>query len=278
MHILHVVNDLDRDSGGPSRSVTQLVESLLASGVKISLCYQNQGRELVSIPAAANSIEINIRSWRERFRLADVFRRHIENLAQDLAIDLIHVHGIWTAMPHLAARFGRRHEVPYLYSIRGMLEPWSLRQKRWKKNLAWFAFQRKDLQRAAAIHATGEMELKNLAQLGLGPPNFEIPNGLAVTPQVDLDQRAKKPKIALLLSRIHPKKGIEILIEAWQRLNPQDWVCHIVGPGDQAYVASLQSRIETVGLAEKIAVEPAPARRRQMARLSASKPLRTADL
>ncbi len=169
---------------------------------------------------------------------------------------LIHLHGVWDGLTHAAARYARANSIPYLSSPRGMLEPWCLNQKKWKKQLGWWMYQKNDLQRAAALHATAELEAANLRKLGLTPPTFVIPNGIPRPPQVGLSRRRRSPRIALFLSRIHPKKGIELLIEAWKRVAPADWECRIVGPGERPYIDSLNSAIAAAGLSKVMTIGP----------------------
>jgi len=82
--------------------------------------------------------------------------RHLSQLAADHRVDVIHLHGLWNRFNHSAARFARRQAIPLVITPRGMLEPWCLQQKRLKKQLALWLYQRKDLRLADVLHATSE--------------------------------------------------------------------------------------------------------------------------
>ena len=94
--------------------------------------------------------------------------------------DLVHLHGIWS--PALARRWWHWHKMgkPCMVTTHGMLEPWALAHKRWKKQVAWHTYQKQILNRVGLLHATSEREAKNLRALGLKPPIAMIPWGIEV--------------------------------------------------------------------------------------------------
>ncbi|GAG43150.1 unnamed protein product, partial [marine sediment metagenome] len=144
-------------------------------------------------------------------------------------------------------------------STRGMLEPWAIRHKRWKKRLAWWLYQRRDLMRAACLHATAPSEAHNIRALGLGVPICMIPNGVDL-PEIDPmagGGRYEGPgheghKVALFLGRIHPKKGLPMLIEAWARIRPPNWVLWIAGPDESDHQTELAQRVVAASLSQVV--------------------------
>jgi glycosyltransferase involved in cell wall biosynthesis len=125
-----------------------------------------------------------------------------------------------------------------------MLEPWALSQKKWKKRIAWFLYQRRLLMQCRLVHATSTAEESNLRKLGLTMPVAVIPNGMdlpGLTPPEagGFDKQATR-RNALFLSRLHPKKGLELLIEAWASTRPPNWHLFVAGPGDPGYIQSLK--------------------------------------
>src|SRR5262249_46477469 len=91
--------------------------------------------------------------------------------------DVVHDSGIWLPHNHRLAVLAARSGIPRIRSTRGMLEPWARKHKALKKTVAWRFFQRRDLQRAAMLHATADQEALNLQQLGLDVPICVIPDG-----------------------------------------------------------------------------------------------------
>jgi glycosyltransferase involved in cell wall biosynthesis len=137
-----------------------------------------------------------------------------------------------------------------------MLEPWALRQKGWKKRVAWILYQRRILNSSALLHATSAEEGENLHALGLTPRIGVVPNGtdlpiLSGSPAL-VETEPRPPRTLLFLSRIHPKKGLELLLEAWSSLRPQNWRIRIAGPGEESYIQGLKERCRILGVDREI--------------------------
>ncbi len=164
--------------------------------------------------------------------------------------DLIHIHGLWA--PSLARLAGqaRREGVPYLVSTHGMLEPWAMQQKPWRKRLALALYQRKVLDGAAGLHATAEAEAANLRRFGLRAPVEVVPLGMSLPPLPE--PRLREPgarRTFLFLSRIHPKKGLLSLVEAWKSVRRPDWQVRVVGPDENNHLAEVRAAVEAAGVA-----------------------------
>jgi glycosyltransferase involved in cell wall biosynthesis len=191
--------------------------------------------------------------------------------------DIVHDHGVWLPFHKEIAAECVRAGIPRIVSPRGMLEPWALNHKKWKKKLAWWLYQRRDLQSAAALHATAESEAEQLRKLGFKQRIILAPNGVAVPqapnvecwmlndelnsteheataePEISSIQNSKFkiqncPRTALFLSRVHPKKGLPMLLEAWARLRPEGWQLRIVGPDEGGHVEELKRLCGKLGL------------------------------
>jgi len=174
--------------------------------------------------------------------------------------DLIHVHGLWHPFLHRVAVWGRRRGVPVLVSPQGMLTPWSLAQKRLKKQLALALYQRRDLDTAAAIHATADAEVDDVRRLGLRRPIVVSPFGITIPAAAAAPPRwsavAGGRRVALFVSRIHPKKGLVNLVEAWARLRAESaggagrppWCLIVAGPDEAGHKAELVALAAARGL------------------------------
>jgi len=171
-------------------------------------------------------------------------------------VDVLHDNGIWLPHNHRLAELAVRRGIPRVVSTRGMLEPWAMNHKRWKKSLAWWVYQRRDLKRARCHHTTAETEARHVERLGLGVPLCVIPNGVDVPPQVARTEGKNEErggrKIALFLGRIHPKKGLPMLIEAWARVRPDGWLLQIAGPDEAGHRAQVQNAVSAAGLSEVV--------------------------
>ncbi len=162
----------------------------------------------------------------------------------------VHLHGIWDGGSLAVSRVAKRiNDAPIVVSPRGMLEPWALRQSRLKKKAAWVLWQKRQLVEAAMIHATADQEYENVRQLGLRSPVAVVPNGVEL-PEIDcaIDPARDAPRRCVFLSRVHPKKGLPMLLEAWRRVAPRDWSLEIAGAGEAGHDEEIRQRICQFGL------------------------------
>jgi glycosyltransferase involved in cell wall biosynthesis len=173
--------------------------------------------------------------------------------------DILHDNGIWLAHNHRWAVLSETRLIPRVVSTRGMLEPWALRHKQFKKRIAWQLYQRRDLRQAHYHHTTANPEALNLQALQLGVPIVTVPNGVQLPDEQSSLAAAggahghpNALRVALFLGRIYPVKGLPILIEAWARTRPIGWTLRIVGPDEAGHQKHLQAAIDSAGLHEVI--------------------------
>ena len=203
MKILHVISSIHRSSGGPSRSVQGLAAAECRAGVDAGIfTFRNGDKPWVDGISFVHS------------------GAEVDSELLEFEPDIVHLHGLWNRKLHRAAAVCRKLGIPYVIAPRGMLEPWSLRQKWLKKRIARFLYQDKDLRCAAALHATAESEAEQFRRLGFKNPVIVSPNGVNASA---LQLQLKPPtnnavRRALFVSRMHPKKGVLELVEAWGRI------------------------------------------------------------
>jgi glycosyltransferase involved in cell wall biosynthesis len=166
---------------------------------------------------------------------------------------------LWHPANHWAAWAARRWRVPLILHPHGMLEPWSLGQKRLKKQLALLLFQQRDLDTAAVLVATSGMERDNLRALGLQQPVAVIPNGVELPAAEDIGApdagpEAKRERQALFLSRVHPKKGVLELVRAWSQVAPSGWRLVIAGPDEGGHLADVARLVKDLGVGASVAL------------------------
>ena len=169
---------------------------------------------------------------------------------------LVHSHGVWHPANHWAAQAARAWGVPLIIHPRGMLEPWALGQKPLKKRLALALFQRRDLESARAFVATSEMECEGLRRFGLKQPVAVIPNGVdfddAAASDLGGARRQDGERIALFLSRVHPKKGVLELVQAWGQVAPAGWRLRIAGPDEGGHWGQVERLVRQLGLGARV--------------------------
>lgn len=255
--VLHTVASTQASHGGPSRSVPLLCEALSERSASVRL--------VTTVPDGKASGEVllpgkgvNTRTVIEAGRLRSVLRspvafyRALRAEVIQLPPNLMHDHGLWLPSNAAAALVSRRQSIPLVISTRGMLTKWALQHNRWKKRLAWMGYQKHVLRRAALFHVTSQEEVDALRDLGFDQPAAIIPNGVPI-PEVSTEKRkATDGHRALFLSRVHPKKGLPMLLDAWAAVRPVGWTLEIVGPSEEGHRAELEAQARRLGLEDTI--------------------------
>lgn len=259
LFVAHVVAGLHPRSGGPSRTVVQLTDALANQPeVAVALLSQSLAGE-PAVPSRVAEVDrrLAVSPSSPALRLALPIRRELGRVLRSSRPSVLHSHGLWAPASHWASRAARRHGIPLVIHPRGMLEPWALGHKAWKKRIGMALFQRNDLDAARVLIATSSQEYESIRQLGLRQPVAVIPNGvdLAVSRGAgdELPRRSERVRSVLFLSRIHPIKGLLNLMHAWARLAPRGWCLRIAGPDEGGHLAEVMALAERLGIAESVA-------------------------
>lgn len=170
------------------------------------------------------------------------FAPKLGKLLDAAELDLLHLHGIWMYPSHAAAAWSRRSGKPCLVSPHGMLDPWITRRGRWKKTLARHGYEHRAWRRAAAFHALTVQEAADIGHETARWDSLIVPNA---APPASMVPWAERPPTILYLSRIHLKKNIAALVDAWSRLHAAgqcrpDARLVIAGWGDAPDIAALE--------------------------------------
>lgn len=250
MKVLTFVSSLDLNSGGPSRSVPLLVKGLAELGVDIALMtIRSENMNIHALEGTTAKLKLFEPSFS---------RKEIRQYLIAEGFDLIQIQSMWELSYHKVMAEARKLGIPYIVTPRGMLEPWSMSHKKWKKKLGWWLYQRKDVQKAACVYATARMEAEHVTELGITTCKAVIPNGIETDAYPCKTSFDVVRKQVLFLGRIHVKKGIEILFDAWKRVYPDysKWQLLVVGHGEAEYKHSLENKAEILGLKDCIKILP----------------------
>ncbi len=269
MRVLHVIPSLSPLRGGPSVAALQLAAAQREQGIDarvlstddhgvgcwdagpVGAWFEHQG-----VPVWL------CRRWRAPQRLLRDWALAPAlpwRLAAELpSIDLLHVHALFAFPSTTAMLLARRAGVPYVVSTIGQLCSWSLRQSPRRKRWMLALIERRNLAAAAALHVTTPAERQQTEALALAAPCLEIPLGVALPPVLPLPPRDPgAPWRLLFLSRLHPKKQLEQLLEALALLRSAEpqlrWQLQIAGDGEPAYGAALQRQAQRLGLSDAVA-------------------------
>lgn len=253
MNIAHIISSIDIKYGGPSRSATHLIENLgtLNPDYQFSLYTKNSENPIIEKFTNLNSKLY----FFDHLKFG--FAKGIINKINENPHDLMHLHGVWDLPLVQAYLTLKKKQIPYIVSPRGMMEPWSLSQKEFKKKLFRKLIIDRMYNDSACIHATSETEAINLRKLGFTNPIAVIPNGIVLQDFPNYNKKFNQKKKLLLLSRIHKKKGLENLIEAWSLIDykiKKNWYVEIVGNGSFDYISSIKDKIKGSGLEDSMKI------------------------
>ena len=255
MKVLLTSTSLLPDYGGPAFSVSRLAMALADAGAEVGLWASDRSADITPLLPTASPVQ----------RIVGTESEALDRFGEP---DILHDNGIWLLHNHRLAALAEKHGIPRVISTRGMLEPWALGHKRLKKKLAWWMYQRRDLEQARCHITTGKTEAENLQRLGLGVPIATVPNGVDVAEErlgaVGLESqktvRNGRTRTALFLGRIYPIKGLPMLIDAWARVRPDGWRLRIAGPDEAGHQRQVERAVSAAGLGEVVSftgpVEP----------------------
>ena len=182
---------------------------------------------------------------------------------KEFSPDLIHIQGMWLFTSYINRKFCKRNKIPYIIAPRGMMDPWILSVRSWKKKLGLFLYEKNHLKSATCIHALCEPEYKAIRKFGCKNPIAIIPNGINM-PDLTTEINEKElpawkldddRKTILFLSRLHPKKNLENLIHAWSKINnfSDKWKLIIAGESKtEQYSNKLDKLIFDLGQGKNI--------------------------
>ena len=257
MRILHVVAGLSPDGGGLSELVPRF--ALEASRLGNEVTIATVAPAAASLSQAANAAESDgVRiarfapsalralffSWDMRRRLPELVHR----------ADVVHVHSQWTFPVWLGCRATLMAGKPLVMSPQGCLDPLRLAHSAWKKRLVG-CLDRRFLRHASVIHATSLAERGWIERYVGGSPRVEvIPNGVDVPEARTLAKHAGRTRTVLYLGRLHPLKGLDLLLDAWQIASrslgsDNTWELVIAGPDEQGTRKKLEQQARQQRLA-----------------------------
>ena len=252
MRVLHVIPAVAPRYGGPSRAVIGMCRALRARGVETLIATTDaDGADRVDVPVAVKTTYEHLPAiffprYGEGFKyspaLAQWLRRHVAGY------DAVHIHAVFSHSSIAAARAARSAGVPYLVRPLGSLDPWSLEQKRLQKKALFALGVRAMLADAFAVHYTTDAE-RALAEAATGSgPGVVVPLGLDdELIAASVPSPSERQPIVLALTRLHPKKRLDLLIEAFlaatDAAHASAWRLVIAGTGTAEYEASLRQLV-----------------------------------
>ncbi|MDP6047665.1 MAG: glycosyltransferase [Phycisphaerae bacterium] len=262
MNVVHLSDSLNQAMGGPPRSIVGLCEHLAPLVDRLDLCGMDLGADFGPWLQVDDSLvhltKVPCRVWKSLRLyiprgLASVLRPKVRSA------DIFHSHGLWAPANTIGAAVAAKARVPLIISPRGSFDPAALARSAWKKTIFKRLYVNRALRYAACLHALSEHEADCIRQFGLTNPIAIVPNAVSILPGGDTAESGRdwgsqfgRQKLIVFLGRLHPIKGLDILIEAWGRLAGEfpDWSLVLAGPDENGYLASLESQVRDAGLVD----------------------------
>lgn len=237
MRVIHVVPAITEEASGPSYSVVRLCESLIAQEQDVTLA----ALDWAPMPSPPPFLKTFPLGWGpSKLGRSPAMRRWLAVQAESRSVDLIHNHSLWMMPNVYPGEAARRHSIPLVVSPRGTLSEWAMQSGSAVKKVFWPLLQRPALAATTCFHATAESEYEDIRRMGFRQPVAIIPNGIDIPklpPKKHSDSRA-----LLFLGRIHPVKGLDMLLPAWRAVQDRfpEWRLRIVGPDNSGYLSQMQ--------------------------------------
>ncbi|MGB3653651.1 MAG: hormogonium polysaccharide biosynthesis glycosyltransferase HpsP [Rivularia sp. (in: cyanobacteria)] len=264
MRILQIVPSISLIYGGPSQMVLGLAPALARLGVKITVLTTDSNGDTGQKPL---DVPLNSPIEQDGYEIiyfkCSPFRRY--KFSIDLLkwlnshageYDLAHIHALFSPVSSTAAAVCRAKKLPYILRPLGTLDPADLRKKKQLKQLYATVLERPNIAKAAAIHFTSEQEAKVSHRFGVTTRDLVIPLGVKQMQECrdvkfNVSSKFNIPDnvpLVLFMSRIDPKKGLDLLIPALEKLLSEGLDFHFVlagtNPQDPSYEQKIKSQIQ----------------------------------
>jgi len=252
MKIGFLVGSVSRQAGGLFQSVRGLAKAVASNNEEVRVFGLRDEQSAVDSqewrPLSVQTFRPQVRAWGYSNQLVPAML--------DAELDILSVHGLWKYCSVGSHRWHQRTGRSYVVHPHGMLEPWAVRNARWKKRIAAALYENQHLRGAACLRALSEAEAQSIRGYGLCNPICVIPNGIDLPDfrERKVKNQSANPKTLLYLGRLHPKKNISNLIRAWnetiksQRGSGERWVLAIAGWDQGGYEAQLRQLTTDLGL------------------------------
>ncbi len=252
MRILIISEAFGKNYYGVEQVLLELNKQLRLHNIPCKILVAKIG-DLSDIEADVKEIPADIfeRTFRWHPAMMDFFVKEI----CDFKPDVVHVHGVFTFIQRTAIQVAVRLGVPVLVSPHGALMDWMWNRKtylyRLGKRIYWNTLLRPVLKKTTFIHAITYLEAEAIKR------EFPLISQILIPNAVDFGHVPEKPacsvqKEFLFLGRLHPVKGVDLLIKAFSKTNLGDeWRLVIAGPDSNleyvAYLRKLVADLKLIG-------------------------------
>lgn len=259
MKILHILPTIESSSGGPPRSTTATLRALHEADASVENTVLSTDFELRDEWRATLEDRFPERTTLKLFpligehtlsfspKLVRWLWRHIRQF------DVVVIRAMLHPLSSACAWIARWMKVPYVITPHGTLSRYTFEHRNtWLKRNYYRLVESKTLEGASCIQATTPQEREQVKELGTDTPIRVIPHPFEGGTRQNEVQR--DPKQVLFLSRLHPMKGLDLLMEAASRVREDHPEVHFViaGSGSEEYEAELRQRSQELQIQDRV--------------------------
>lgn len=261
LNILNLAPSIGRQSGGLGPTLIELTRAQCALGQNATIWTLDPPEEIDWIIRTSGLSTWNLASFPIRgphqIGYSPAMERAVDMIGA--TFDVWYQHSIWMANSRATTRWHEKYERPTVVAVAGTLEDYALKRSTWRKRLATVAYERRNLTEASCLHATSVSEVESIRRFGLGQKVAMIPLGV---PDIWISSHGdgthfrerfgidKEKRMCLFLSRIHPKKGLPLLLQSSAEIRHElaEWVLVIGGADEDAHMRTLQTLVRELDL------------------------------
>ena len=269
MKILHIIPSINKNYGGPTFTVFSYVINLRKLGIEAEILTSNIFNE-------NKELEINKLNFIENtpvhiFKSFVTKKKKIYEFGFSLSLynwlknniknyDLIHIYSLFRFSTSISMYLAIKNKIPYILYPAGGFDIENYRSNSLIKKIYINLIDKKMMRNASLFHFNSNKELEEaklskfkfkslVLPIGVSIPNYEV---------IDIKQNNKKEKIInfLFLARIHPIKRLEIILNAFKKINNKyklkNWCLHVVGSGEKEYITSLKRIVDQENISKNI--------------------------
>lgn len=235
--IIQIIPTISQEASGGTNAILGICKSLIDLHQDITLTTLNWA-PLSSTHSFHKQFPVAIGP--RRLGRSPAMRRWLINQVKLNNVDLLHNHSLWMMPNVYPGQIAKQYGIPLVVSPHGTMSAWAMKNGSSIKRYFWSFQQRPALDATTCFHATAFSEYEDIRRLGFNQPVAIIPNGISIPEW--LPEKQNKSRTLLFLGRIHPKKGIDILLPAWRAVQDHfpEWRLQIVGPDNRGYLKQMQ--------------------------------------
>ncbi|NET39106.1 MAG: glycosyltransferase [Cyanothece sp. SIO1E1] len=253
MKHLHFTQSVEAlQGGGLGKAAIDLHKAFLSVGTESFFVSTREGEHSPSIP---NSF-LGQRTGISKFFYSSELKDRAPGWGQET--DIFHGHGFYVYPNWLLGKQARENSKMLIYHPHGFLEPWILARSRIPKRVAHFLFENQNFKYAQLWRALTTKEADQIRACGIETPIVVAANGIHLKEydrvvSESLTPKKQKRRI-LFLARIHPKKGLKILLEIWPEIqsNYVDWELIVAGPDEGGHRTELEQLSESLEISSTV--------------------------